>query len=148
LLLLSAGGAAAWSYVDNFGRVAPGVFRSAQPWRWVLRRRGRRYGIRTVLHLRGHNPPAPWYRRQRGVTGRFGVRQVDLPLDSAAPPAPAELRALIALLDGCERPLLLHCQSGIDRSGVAAVVCALLAEGGTPGQARGQLGLRYGGMPW
>jgi protein tyrosine/serine phosphatase len=43
-----------------------------------------------------------------------------------------------------ERPALLHCKSGADRSGFAAALYLMLAEGRPVTQARRQLSLRYG----
>ena len=49
----------------------------------------------------------------------------------------------------CPKPVLIHCQSGIDRSGIVAAICILLLdESGSIERARAHLGWRYGHMPW
>lgn len=147
-LLLAVGGYV-WSVRDNFGTVLPGVlYRSAQPGAADLVRYAARHGIRSVINLRGHNPDEAWYQEELAASARLGLRHYDLSTDSLFPTSD-ELPALIALLQECEKPVLVHCKSGIDRSGAAAVLGVLvLADSGSVLQARRQMGLRFCQMPW
>jgi protein tyrosine phosphatase (PTP) superfamily phosphohydrolase (DUF442 family) len=138
-----------WALRDNFRTVIPGqVYRSGQLSADALFNRITDRRLRSIINLRGANPGESWYDEERAVTARQGVLHYDLPTDSEFPPSPAELRELIQLLDKCERPVLIHCQSGIDRTGLVAAVCVLLGEDGSPALARQQLGLWYGHLPW
>jgi protein tyrosine/serine phosphatase len=148
--LLVAAGVGIWGLLgENFHTVLPGqVYRSAQLSPAGLHDRILQCHLRSVLNLRGANPGEEWYDEECEETAEEGVRHYDLSADSEYPPQPDELRELIALLDRCDRPLLIHCQSGIDRTGVTAAICVLLSEGGSLEQARAQLGLFCGGFPW
>jgi hypothetical protein len=138
-----------WVLGDNFRTVLPGqVYRSAQLSAAGLRSRIAECHLRSVLNLRGANPGEEWYDEECEMTEREGVQHYDLATDSEYPPGPEDLRELIDVLDRCEAPLLIHCQSGIDRTGVAAAVCVLLHEGGSPALAHEQLGVFYGQLPW
>jgi predicted protein tyrosine phosphatase len=146
LATLAAGG---WALRENFRTVVRGqVYRSGQLGPAALESHVSRYHLRSVLNLRGANPDEEWYQAERATARALGVRHYDLATDSESAPNPEELRELIRVLDRCERPLLIHCHSGIDRTGVVAAICILLAEGGTPAQAQGQLSLAYGALPW
>jgi protein tyrosine phosphatase (PTP) superfamily phosphohydrolase (DUF442 family) len=139
----------AWALRDNFHTVVPGqVYRSAQLGPTALQDRIRRCGLKAVLNLRGANLGEKWYDEECSMADQEGIRHYDLATDSEDPPTPADLREMIEVLDRCERPLLIHCQSGIDRTGVVAAVCVLLGEAGSTARAQDQFGLLYGALPW
>jgi protein tyrosine phosphatase (PTP) superfamily phosphohydrolase (DUF442 family) len=134
---------------ENFHLVIPGcVYRSGQLSPESLEDRATRNGIRSVINLRGANPGDDWYEMERAAARHQGLKLYDLPVDSQCPTA-GELKELLEVLQRCPKPVLVHCQSGIDRSGIVAAICILLLdESGTVEQAETQLGWRYGHMPW
>jgi hypothetical protein len=135
---------------SNWHTVIPGrVYRSAQLNPASLERAITGHQLRSILNLRGANPDDAWYVDECEVAARHGIRHYDVPLDSLTPPGGAELRELIDLLDSCPKPLLIHCYSGIDRSGFVAAICVLLYdEQASPQDALSQLGFRFGHLPW
>jgi protein tyrosine/serine phosphatase len=134
---------------DNFHVVVHGcVYRSGQLGPESLEECIAHKGIRSVINLRGANPGDDWYEQERAVAGRHGLRFYDLPVDSQCP-TPLELRQLLGVLEPCPKPVLIHCQSGIDRSGIVAAICVLLLdESGSLTEAHAHLGWRYGHLPW
>jgi protein tyrosine phosphatase (PTP) superfamily phosphohydrolase (DUF442 family) len=149
LLLAAAVGPYIGSLGENFHPVIPGqVYRSGQMTAESLRSHAGRYGIRSVINLRGPNPGDDWYDQECAVARRHDLHFYDLPVDSQCP-TPAELGQLLRVLDACPKPVLIHCQSGIDRSGLVAAICVLLLdEHGSIDLAHAHLGWRYGHMPW
>lgn len=146
LMALACGGL--WvhhTFLDtNFHAVVPNkVYRSAQLAPDTLDRVVQRYSLRSVINLRGCCPGFDWYEQERQVLERLNVRQYDVRLSYKAPPPVPELRKLIHVLSECEKPVLLHCRRGADRTGLASAL-ALLLEGQTLAIARRQLSLRYG----
>jgi protein tyrosine phosphatase (PTP) superfamily phosphohydrolase (DUF442 family) len=135
---------------DNFVTVIPGqVYRSGQMSPSDLEWHVRWYGLRSVINLRGSNPDCDWYQEELAATERLGVSHYDFDSDGCRPPNPKEVRELIALLHCCEKPVLFHCYSGIDRTGIVAAICVLLLdEGGSPAKAHAQFAVRYGHWPW
>lgn len=133
--------------------VIPGrVYRCAQPSGPELAELIERDKIRTVVNLRGvaqtmHNPRSAWYRLEAETTAEAGVNQEDITLSAKLLPPPAELRRLIEVLDRAERPLLIHCKQGADRTGLAAALVILLHTEGTLTDARKQLLPYYGHFP-
>src|SRR5207248_3100494 len=105
----------------NFRTVLPGeVYRCGQPspgrLEWLIRR----YGIRTVINLRGACPGVNWYRDQARVTAELDVSQEDIHLSATRLPSTTAIRRLVEVLQRSERPLLIHCQQGADRTGLAS----------------------------
>jgi protein tyrosine phosphatase (PTP) superfamily phosphohydrolase (DUF442 family) len=149
ILLVVAASPFLGSLGENFHLVIPGrVYRSGQLSPESLRERAAREGIRSVINLRGANPGQPWYDRECAATRRQDLTFYDLPVDSQCPTA-SELRELLDVLERCPKPVLVHCQSGIDRSGIVAAICILLLDdSGSIERARTQLSWRYGHMPW
>ena len=134
---------------ENFHAVIPGcVYRSGQLCSESLQQHALHDGIRSVINLRGPNPGQPWYDQEWAVARQRELEFYDLPVDSQCP-TPLELGQLLQVLEHCSKPVLIHCQSGIDRSGMVAAICILLLdETGSLEQARRQLGWRYGHLPW
>lgn len=149
--LIVCGGFLGWTHLrENWHAVlANRVYRSGQLSAGALEERIAEHGIRSIINLRGDNPQFEWYREERDTARTLGVEHHDFRVDSGFPPEPERLRKLIRLLDGCPTPLLVHCESGIDRSGhVAAVSVLLYDHDGSPEKALEQFGLRYGNLPW
>jgi hypothetical protein len=145
-LFLAVGGQAGYVILGgNFHIVVPGrVYRCAQLSGAALERAVHRHGIRTVLNLRGRDVSAPWYPVECAVTQRLAVVQEDIELCSMHVPWPDEVRRLVEVLDRRKYPVLIHCERGSDRTGLASAVVLLLTEGRTLAEAREQLGLSYG----
>ena len=134
---------------DNFHVVIHGcVYRSGQLSPESLEHCIAHKRIRSIINLRGANPGDDWYEQELAVARRHGLHFYDLPVDSQCP-TPVELRQLLGVMEPCPKPVLIHCQSGIDRSGIVAAICVLLLdESGSLSRARAHLGWRYGHMPW
>lgn len=147
-LLLAIAANFVWNAFDNFHEVIPAeLYRSGQLSAAHLRARARQNGIRTIINLRGPNPGEAWYREERVAALGSGLVHIDLPIDSLFP-TKDELRDLANALEDCPKPVLIHCQSGIDRTGIAsALACLLLDDSSSPQQALEQLTWRFGCLP-
>jgi protein tyrosine/serine phosphatase len=139
----------AWKALDNFHEVLPGEFyRSAQLSGYDLEVHARLNGLRSIINLRGPNPGQRWYREEVAAARHTGLVHIDLPIDSAFPTR-GELAELAQVLETCPKPVLVHCQSGIDRTGIAsALACLLLDDSASPELALKQLDWQFGSMPW
>lgn len=120
---------------QNIGIVDPGrVIRSAQP----TARLGemiRDYKLASILNLRGGSPADSFYANEVRVADEAGVRFYDLPLSATRRPKRRELLMVIDILSKCDYPLLIHCKSGADRTGLASALYKLMILGQPPEQA-------------
>lgn len=145
---LIAVGTAAWRGADcvlgaNEGTIAPGeAYRSAQLGGAALRELIHELGVRSVVNLRGENDTA-WYRDEVAACRAAGVAHYDVRLSARELPDPGEALKLVEVLCAAPRPLLLHCKSGADRTGLAASVFLIECKGMAPDRAR-----RVGLTPW
>jgi protein tyrosine phosphatase (PTP) superfamily phosphohydrolase (DUF442 family) len=140
----AAGPLRVWLFEDNLHVVEPGaVYRSAQLSSDRLAALADELSLRSILNLRGAQPASAWFQGEREVAAREGLHEYSLRLSAASLPSRDQLRRLIALLDGAERPLLIHCYRGSDRTGLAAALWVLLS-GGDLEAARAQYGFEHG----
>jgi hypothetical protein len=131
----------------NFGVVEPGrVYRSAQPEgsleRLIVERR-----LATVLNLRGGSPADPFYAEEVRVTRARGLDFYDLPMSPSRRPTRNELLTLLDLFGRCKYPLLIHCKSGSDRTGLVSALYLLACRGVGPDEAGKAFALAYGHIP-
>lgn len=105
-------------------------------------------GIATVLNLRGAAPGQPWYVEELRATAAAGALHLDLGMSANRRPDERTLERLIEILHSARKPLLVHCNGGADRSGLAAALYELLDANKSPAEAAGQLSFRYGHFPW
>jgi protein tyrosine/serine phosphatase len=108
----------------GFREVAPGVYRSGQPSRNTLRKRVEEYGFKTVLCLRGNQHKD--ILEEMAVLDELGVRFESFPFGEGYLPHPTQLRAMIEIIETCDKPLLMHCKSGINRVSMAAAVAVMV----------------------
>ena len=130
---------------DNFHEVVAGeLYRSAQPGGEALASIKARTGIRTIINLRGANPKAAWYQAEVQESARLGITLVDFRMKASRGLTMEQATALIRVMQKAEKPILIHCQSGIDRTGLASAL--YLAAIGKVGEeaAEDQLSIRYG----
>jgi protein tyrosine/serine phosphatase len=127
----------------NAGAVVPGrLYRSNHPTPARLTAMVRRWGIRTVLNLRGRTGNgSDALSRERAA--ELGLDFVDVPFSSGQAPTPERVLALAEALRTMREPGLVHCKSGADRAGFAGVLFLLL-NGVPVAAAMDQLSLRWG----
>jgi protein tyrosine/serine phosphatase len=129
-----------WS---NFAAVAPGrLYRSNHPTPARLASLTRRYGLRTLINLRGRAANGS-DALTREAAGRLGLDFVDMALESRGAPQRDRILRLHDIFHHMRAPALMHCKSGADRAGLAAGLFVLF-QGGTAREALQQLSLRFG----
>jgi protein tyrosine/serine phosphatase len=127
----------------NFAAVAPGrLYRCNHPTPRRLARLMRRYGLRTLINLRGKTTSGA-DALSRDAAARLGLDFVDMSLESRGAPQRDRILRLHAIYRDMRAPALLHCKSGADRAGLAAGLFVLF-EGGTARDALRQLSWRFG----
>jgi protein tyrosine phosphatase (PTP) superfamily phosphohydrolase (DUF442 family) len=135
----------AWDQAThNLGPVVTGsIYRSGQMPASALGQTIRERRIKTVVNLRGSNPSDKWYRDELSTTLEQGATHVDIAMSSCLWMSRAQLRMLVETLEKSDRPLLIHCAWGSERTGLASAFAELLRPGSTIEDARAQFSMRY-----
>lgn len=115
-----------WSASENFYRVSPELYRSAQPSAEMMRKY-EEYGIKTVINLRSFNSD------RQEVQGT-GLTLIEIPvltwdLDTD------EVIAVLRAIRKAEKPVLIHCQHGSDRTGLMVAMYRIVEQGWTKDKA-------------
>jgi protein tyrosine/serine phosphatase len=109
----------------------------------------RQYGIKSILNLRGGTPTDPWYTAEVSVSKNRGVAHLDHAISAHRRVTPEQIADLLSILRRAPKPLLIHCRSGADRSGLVAALFLLLeVEHDDPTDAGRQLSLAYSHFPY
>ncbi|TPP11195.1 tyrosine-protein phosphatase [Rhizobium glycinendophyticum] len=129
----------------NFHEVVPGRFyRSAQLSGVRLGEEIDRYGIKTVINLRGEGVGKGWYDDEVAATAAHGATHIDFGMSARKDLTPEKTQQLLALLKSAEQPILVHCMSGADRTGLASVIFLQQVAGVDEEEAEWQLSPLYG----
>ena len=152
-LFLPAVGMGGWALglqlVGNIHVVEPGhLYRAAQLNGAALDDVLDHYGIRTVINLRGANEGKDWYDNEIAVTRKHGLIHLDVRMSATSEPDEATVAKLIQDLRASPGPILIHCQSGSDRTGFASALYERFVAHHSITEAAGQLSFWYGHFPW
>ncbi len=128
---------------DNLAEVIPGkLYRSNHPTPARLAAAKRRYGLRTLINLRGHRQCGS-DALSRLASAELGLLHIDMAFESRGAPHRDRILRFAAIYQTLEAPALMHCKSGADRAGLASGL-AVLFEGGSSQDALTQLSWRFG----
>jgi protein tyrosine/serine phosphatase len=137
-----------FALTGNFHAVDEGAaYRSGQLSGSQFSTRIRENRIRTIINLRGENGGSPWYDDELKASNSAGVSHVDFPISASRELTDQQVTQLAELLATSPRPILIHCDGGADRSGLASALYVTV-DGSSQSEAAAQLSFRYGLFPW
>ncbi|WP_119943386.1 dual specificity protein phosphatase family protein [Neorhizobium sp. NCHU2750] len=134
----------------NFHTVIAGeLYRSAQPSPQQIAEYARQYGIRTIVNLRGEAEDSRWYDDEVAAAGKLGIKHIDFAMLASRQLTAAQADELVAILRDAPKPILIHCRSGADRTGLVSVIYSQQIAGIPTHQAEKQLSIFFGhiGLP-
>lgn len=108
--------------LSNVGRVAPGVFRGAQPGKDGYATLSA-MGIKTVIDLRTTES-------EKAQVEEPGMKAIAVPIEMSRDGLKARVDKLVALMaDPANQPVYLHCRHGQDRTGIVVAAYRMKQQG-------------------
>lgn len=136
-------------YHSNFREEIPGEFyRAGQMSPAELERYVKHYHIASVLNLRGSNADHPWWNKEVAAMDDAGVMHLDFRMSAKRDFPEDRARQLVDIMRNAPKPLLIHCNSGADRAGLAAAIYMAGVKKTDKATAKDQLSLKYGYLPF
>ncbi|HZV34942.1 MAG TPA: dual specificity protein phosphatase family protein [Verrucomicrobiae bacterium] len=135
----------------NFHVVSPGqVYRCGQLDVPDLTRVVQEHGIKSILNLRGgaRTGLTEWYRAETNAAWQLGVRYYDYELSASQELTEAQLDKIVNIMATAPKPLLIHCKSGADRTGLVGALYLYSFEGKPAKVADRELTMFYGHLPF
>ena len=132
----------------NFHPITYGeAYRSAQLDADEMEHYIKKYNIQSMVNLRGKNPEASWYREETDMSAALNIKHYDISLSSSREPSGEDISRIIEIFKSASRPVLIHCQAGADRSGLAAAIWKVIVDKQPKSEADKQLSIFYGHFP-
>ncbi len=126
----------------NWAEVIPGrLYRSNHPTPGQLARAKRRFGLCSLVNLRGHRQCGS-DALSREAAAKLGLIHIDMAFESRGAPHKDRILRFYDIYQNLSFPALMHCKSGADRAGLASGL-ALLFEGGSAADALAHLSWKY-----
>ena len=101
------------------------MYRSSQPSPAQLAILKKKYGIKTIINLRGENGLSAYYYEKKACCD-LGLELINVRTYSRSPPHFTEIKSLQKIFKKIQYPALMHCKSGSDRTGIAAALYRIL----------------------
>jgi protein tyrosine/serine phosphatase len=136
-------------YEGNLHAVSAGtLYRSAQLSKTDARWAVREYRIKSVLNLRGAHAGQSWYDDEIAAADELGLAHFDYPLSAKRFVTSQQIDEILDIVRKAPKPLLIHCKSGADRSGLVAALYRFSEAGASAVEADRELSLIYGHFPY
>ena len=122
--------------IDNY------MWRSNQPSPKQIEHAHNKFGIKTILNLRGPRVSGGW-QLEAEVCDKLNINLINFRVRSRAAPEKEMLLKVPSLFSSIQKPSLLHCKSGADRAGLMSALYVLVVMKKPAIEALKQLSFKY-----
>lgn len=118
--------------LSNFGRVAPGVLRGAQPGREGYATL-KAMGVKTVIDMRTSES-------EQKLVEAAGMRAIAVPIEMSRKGLRQKVDQVVALMsDPANQPVYVHCRHGQDRTGIVVAAYRMKQQGWSLADAESEM---------
>jgi protein tyrosine phosphatase (PTP) superfamily phosphohydrolase (DUF442 family) len=134
---------------QDFEPVVSGrIYRSSQPDvpdldSWIGEK-----GLKTIINLRGSKEEEGWFIRERELAVQHGIALHNFRLSPHELPGYLDLTSILEILRTAERPLLIHCRHGVDRTGLVSALALAIEKDPPLQELKDQFSWKYGVLPF
>lgn len=132
-------------WTTNFHSVIAGeVYRSSQPSGAMIAELQKQYGIKTIINLRGDNTGHHWYDKEITEAKHLDIAHIDFRMSSGKELTQEQAAQLVEIMRDAPKPILIHCQAGADRTGLASALYLAAIAKTNEATAENQMSIIYG----
>ncbi len=131
----------------NFHKIDDNAYRSAQLFSFNMPFYLEHYKIKTLINLRGENEDQSWYQNEKRITQEQGVTLIDFGISSGNHLDFNQTSEIVEILRSAEKPLLIHCEGGADRTSLVAALYRYAILQHPKDEADDELSFLYGHVP-
>ncbi|WP_372519686.1 dual specificity protein phosphatase family protein [Candidatus Ruminimicrobiellum ovillum] len=124
------------------------AYRSGQLDKNLLKYYVKKYGIKSVINLRGAEPGKDWYDDEIEVCSKYGINHYDLDMAMDKEPTDEQIKILIGFFKTAPRPVFIHCLGGSDRTGLASTLWKIVIDKQDKKTAAKHMLFYYGHIPF
>jgi len=124
------------------------VYRSAQLSGDLLEKIIREKGIKAIINLRGKSNDSQWYADESEISEAYHVQLYDIGLSPHDLPEYNKLINILDILLKSEKPILIHCHRGIDRTGLVSALALAIEQDTSLPELKKQFSWRYWVLPF
>jgi tyrosine-protein phosphatase SIW14 len=118
--------------LSNVGRLAPGIYRGAQPQPSGYATL-KAMGFRTVVNLRSQHS-------EKAVVEAAGMRSIEIPMQTTTTVNAETVKRVVAqMTNPANQPVFVHCAQGQDRTGIVVAVYRMDVEGWSNDEAEAEM---------
>jgi protein tyrosine/serine phosphatase len=96
---------------------------------WQMRRMVKKYGIKTIVNLKGQSAKSAYWAFEREQCEKLGIKLVDVKIASRSIPDVARIRRAKEVFETVEYPIWIHCKAGADRAGIYSTLYQHFRQG-------------------
>lgn len=124
------------------------VYRSAQLSGDLLEKIIKEKGIKAIINLRGKSNDSQWYADESEISKEYHVHLYDIGLSPHDLPEYNKLINILDILLKSEKPILIHCHKGIDRTGLVSALALAIEQDTSLSELKKQFSWRYWVLPF
>src|SRR4030042_3604671 len=128
--------------------VAGRVYRSAQLSGNLLEKFIKEKGIKTIINLRGKFNDSQWYADESEISKKYHVQMYDIGISPHDLPEYSKLINILDILLKSEKPILIHCRRGVDRTGLVSALALAIEQDTSLSELKKQFSWRHGVLPF
>lgn len=113
----------------NFHEIAKDVFRSSQPTMWQLERITKKHGLKVIVNLKDENRNCPYFHFEEEKCQELGLELINVNISSRNFPRYEQIVRYKEIMENMDKPVLIHCKAGADRTGVFCTLYQYFVEG-------------------
>ena len=102
-----------------------------------------RYRLKTIINLRGEKSKESWFREEKRAVESAGIALINIRMKPERLPHRKDLLKLLDTFKTANRPMLIHCGLGADRTGEASAIYQMIYMGKSREEALDMLTLKY-----